>query len=74
MKPRPLTAAEKKSIAALKRLAKTWPDTLTLASMGGSLVIVCTDDEDFQGGWDPMLRNEGVLANIDGIPNTGGDW
>ncbi len=41
--------------------------------MGGSLAVMSTDDEDFQGGEGPV-RSEGVLAHIDGIPNTGGDW
>lgn len=74
MQPRALTAEETKAIAALQRVAKKWPRTLTLASMAGSLVVVSTDDDVFQGGGGPE-RSEGVLAYLGSdIPNTGGDW
>lgn len=59
---------------ALQRLAKAWPRTLTLASMGGTLVVVHSNDKDFSDGWNPEVRQAGVLATIDDIPNTGGDW
>ena len=73
MKPRPLTDDERNAISALRRVSRRWPRTLTLASMGGALVVVSTDDVDFQDGTGPE-RSEGVHAYIDGIPNTGGDW
>lgn len=44
-----LTASEAKAVASLQRLAHRWPKSLTLASMCGSLVVVHTDDERFDG-------------------------
>jgi hypothetical protein len=71
---RPLTVQEHTAIRALDRLAKIWPRTLTLASMGGSLVVMSSDDEAFQNGEGPE-RSEHVLHRLgDNIPNTGGDW
>lgn len=61
------------AIASLKRLAKRWPRSLTLASMGGALVVFKTDDYDRSDGGDGCDPDK-VLADIDGIPNTGGDW
>ena len=68
-----LTEAEEKAIASLRRLAKRWPKSLTLASMGGSLVVVRTNDERFDSS-STLERAEAELAEIRGIPNTGGDW
>ena len=36
---RPLTVEEEKAIASLERLARRWPDSLTLFSWFGSLVM-----------------------------------
>lgn len=68
-----LTAEEKRAVASLKRLAGRWPRSLTVASMGGSLVVVRTGDERFDYGGS-LERQEAVVADIYGIPNTGGDW
>lgn len=68
-----LTAAERRAIRALQALARRWPRSLTLASMGGSLVVVRTGDGRFAEG-DGLERLDAVVADIDGIPNTGGDW
>ena len=68
-----LTLDERRSIAALQRVANTWPRSLTLASMGGDLVIVRTGDPRFDGDG-ALDRAEAVVADISGIPNTGGDW
>lgn len=73
MAERELTDAEEKAIARLERVAKTWPRSLTLASMGGSLVVIRTDDERFDS-FSGLERQEAVVADIYGIPNTGGDW
>lgn len=67
------TPEERKAIDALKRLARRWPRTLTLASMGGELVVVKTADDRFLSS-DTNERHESVVADIRGIPNTGGDW
>ena len=64
--PRALNAEERNAIARLRRLAESWPQTLTLFSAAGSLCVVHTFDprDDFAAV---------VKANIDGIPNDGGD-
>lgn len=68
-----LTADERKAVKALERVAQQWPRSITLASMGGTLVVVHTGDPQFDG-WSSEERSRAVLATIDGIPNTGGDW
>ena len=68
-----LTDKELTAIVKLQKLAKTWPQTLTLASMGGSLVIVRTGDPRFDADG-TVERNQSTIDYIDGIPNTGGDW
>lgn len=68
-----MNEAEERAIASLQRLAKRWPRSLTLASMGGSLVVIHTRDERFDAD-STDERQEAVLADINGIPNTGGDW
>lgn len=70
-----LTDEEAAAIRSLDRLARKWPRSLMLASMGGSLYVVPTAahllEEQGRGfGMDP----DSVLACISGIPNTGGDW
>jgi len=40
--------------------------------MGGALSLIHTRDRRFDA--DGMERQEAILADIDGIPNTGGDW
>lgn len=68
----PLTRQEQAAIAALQRIARTWPRTLTLASMGGDIVVIRTADPRFIN--DNGRRDDAVIADINGIPNTGGDW
>lgn len=60
-------------IRSLQRLARRWPRSLTLASMGGSLVVVHTDDGRFDSS-SSLDRQAAIIAEISGIPNTGGDW
>jgi len=69
----PLTVDEDKAIRSLERLAKRWPQSLTLMSMGGSLVVIHTCDERMNHD-NCGERAEAVLAGIVGIPNDGGDW
>lgn len=71
--PPELTRAEAAAVAKLRRLALSWPPSLTLASMDGTLVVVRTDDERFADGEGPE-RQAGVITDIAGIPNTGGGW
>lgn len=67
-----LTDEERRAIAALARLARRWPRSLMLASMGGMLVVVRTEDHMDASG--DALDPDKVLADVAGIPNTGGDW
>lgn len=69
---RDLTQAETSAINSLKRLARKWPKSLTLISMGGSLHVIDTAERASEEGFG--LNPDAVLADIHGIPNTGGDW
>lgn len=68
-----LTDEEERAIAALQRVARRWPQSLTLVSMGGSLSVIRTDDERFDSS-STAERGEAVVVDIYGIPNDGGDW
>lgn len=68
-----LSGNERRAISSLQRLGKRWPKTLMLASMGGSLVVLRTNDPRFDSE-NCMTRNDAVVADVHGIPNTGGDW
>ncbi len=61
---RKLTPDEAKAIAALRRLAKTWPQTLSLFSWSGSLIVM-------DATMTPGAAAE--LEAIHGILNDGGD-
>jgi hypothetical protein len=61
---RDLSAEEAKAVRSLKRLARTWPQSLKLFSWSGSLVVM---DADMEPG------DDAVLEQIHGIPNDGGD-
>lgn len=71
--PDVLTDDEQKAIASLKRLARKWPRSLTLVSMGGALAIIHTGDPRFLED-SALERHDAILDDIRGIPNTGGDW
>ncbi len=66
-----LTPEESKAIAALQRIASRWPRSLMLASMDGDLVVIRNDDARMQGA---DIDQEAIVAEIRGIPNTGGGW
>lgn len=68
-----VTPEEESAIKSLKRLARKWPKTLRLVSMGGQLHVVHTNDERMQSE-DSIERGEAVIEDIHGIPNDGGDW
>jgi hypothetical protein len=63
----PLTGEERNAITALERLARRWPQSLMLFSWSGSLCVIRNGDA--------LLDDPGsaVIAQIDGIPNDGGD-
>lgn len=58
-----LTAAERKAIRSLEKLATEWPKTLWLFSNNGTLEV-------HKGG---QFSDESVVAVITGIRNDGGD-
>lgn len=67
-------AAERNAIRSLRRLAKRWPRSLTLASMGGALYVIPTFDHDFNDGRDGIDPGK-IIADLGTeIPSTGGDW
>ena len=68
-----VTEEEEKATRSLQRLAKKWPQTLTLLSMGGSLSVVHTSDERMDS-MSTLERQEAIIEDIYGIPNDGGDW
>jgi hypothetical protein len=69
----PVTAEEHRAIQSLHRLAKRWPRSLTLVSMGGSLHVIHTGDPRY-GELAAEPRGDSVLDTFQGIPNDGGDW
>lgn len=69
-----LTDEERRAIAALERLAKRWPRTLTLLSYDGSLSVIHSADLDVISDGTHAARQDLILANIDGIPNDGGGF
>lgn len=69
-----LTDAETEAVRALKRLARTWPDSLWLFSASGSLCVMKKDGDGERrrltcNGMDPGA----VIETIE-IENDGGDW
>ncbi len=72
---RRLTVEEKKAIASLKRLAKKWPDSLTLFSWSGSLVVFKSDEWRARPDYDDLgySASDYNVDTIHGIPNDGGD-
>lgn len=67
-----MTQHEARAIGQLQRLARQWPKTLKLISMGGSLHVIHAADERY--ATEGPNRGDAVLATIHGIPNDGGDW
>lgn len=68
-----LTPEESRTIAALHRLAKTWPRTLWLYSASGNLhVMRCGPDGGHLMDGD-SVDQRASLTTIK-IPNDGGDW
>jgi hypothetical protein len=58
-----LTTEEARAINSLRRLAKKWPQSLSLFSHAGSLRITKANSRGIQA----------AVADIEGIPNDGGD-
>lgn len=72
---RDLTDAEAKAVRSLKRVAKTWPETLWLFSASGTLcVMVKGEDGDRMRTPDGMGFDSSGVAETVKIENDGGDW
>jgi hypothetical protein len=65
---RALTQDERSVISALERLAKRWPDSLTLFSWSDSTAWRDNDRE--RNG---ISASDVTICTIEGIPNDGGD-
>lgn len=70
---RELTPEERRAVAALKRLAKTWPSTLWLFSASGSLNVMQKDENLARVRRGDAIDPDMAVATID-IENDGGDW
>ena len=62
---RDLTPEEAKALAALHRLSKIWPRSLTIFGWSGSLVVM---DSEMERGPDAVIDDD-----FPGIPCDGGD-
>ncbi len=79
--PAPLTAEEKQAIAALQRLAKSWPKSLWLFSAAGTLNVMKTNEagerarkmEHWGGQPAEGLDPDYIVASV-AISNDGGDF
>lgn len=67
-------AVEQRLIRRLTRLAREWPDGYMLASMGGELCLMRSDDRFQDDARDGRMDPEKTLWSTTRIPNTGGDW
>jgi hypothetical protein len=72
--PKELTKEEKKAIAALKRLAKTWPKSLWLFSNGNMSVLKFKEDGSPAYNETEEVNQDFIVASIPGIYSEGGDW
>lgn len=61
---RTLSPDEERAIRSLKRLARSWPQTLKLFSWSGSLLIMDAEQPSSE---------KAVLDTVSGIPSDGGD-
>jgi hypothetical protein len=71
-----LTREERLAVAALRRLAKRWPQTLWLFSASGSLHVMRRGPDGHavhyeRGGG---VDRDYIVETITGISNDGGDW
>jgi LmbE family N-acetylglucosaminyl deacetylase len=62
---------DEQAVAALKRIAKRWPKHLTLFSWSGSLTVIDNRHPDYDATG--AVHEDAIVANIEGIPNGGGD-
>lgn len=72
-----LTHEERLAIAALKRLAKRWPQSLWLFSAGSSLHVMRQPEDGKRHGSGvrgEQMDQELSITTIEGIPHEGGDW
>lgn len=76
MSPIETTIEERQAIAALKRLAKRWPDTLWLFSggqQGAAIMKLGPNGERVTTGIGEGFDSEYVVDQVN-LPVEGGDW
>jgi hypothetical protein len=69
-----LTAEEKKAIAALKRVAAKWPQSLWLFSASGNLCVMRYGPDGKRAMDGSSVDQAYKIDQINNIPNDGGDW
>jgi hypothetical protein len=73
-----LTKEEQKAIAALKRVARKWPETLWLFSGSGTLYVMRKNEDSQYAHGGGNISHEGVdpdyVVDTIAIENDGGDW
>jgi len=67
------TKEERRAIAALKRLAKKWPDSLWLFSASGKLCVMQKKDDEIAMRRNGCVDQDYLVGQIE-IENDGGDW
>ena len=75
----PLTAEERKAIAALVKLGKTWPKSLWVFGGSGNHLPILRTGEDGMPVYAPDSRSgdkvdQAYVVGSAAIPNDGGDW
>jgi len=69
-----LTKEEKKAIAAIKRVAKIWPDSLWLFSASGNLTVMRKGENGEKVHLDNCGFDQKHIVDYIDIDNDGGDW
>ena len=60
-----MNTKERRAVAALRKLADNWPQSLQLFSWSGSLHVLKPGPQ--------LTINQALVATVMGIPNDGGD-
>lgn len=70
---RELSQREASAIAEIQKLARRWPESLYLASMGGTLHVM-RKNEDGEHAMEGDQLDQDYIVDTVRIENTGGDW
>lgn len=72
-----LTADERRVVAALKRIAKRWPQSIWLYAAGGDLHVMRADEDGghhYGGSGGRNAIDPAYALDVVRIPSDGGDW